>query len=217
MRKPPQLLPLMMVSLLTLTGVAALSGCDVIAYAGSRFEGDPKPRDVAAQYTDLADKKIAVMVLTDDVTRYHFPEAALNISLTMSRALAQHVPGVTTVDPEAIVKFQRDNPYWSTVPPSRLLRQFDVQRLIVIDVAEYSTHEPGNKHLWRGVIDAAVAVYQAEDADPDNKAFEQRVRAEFPENSTVGLTQGDPKTIQLGVLKGFTFRAAGLFYDHQEE
>ena len=212
----PRPIAALLIAAVLLPTVLSLGGCDVIAYTASRFEGEEGPRDVAAQYTGLTDQTVAVMVLTDESVRYRYPDAAYNLCLTMSRDIAQNVAGVTTIDPEAVSTFQRENPYWSTVPPSRLIERYNVDRLVLVDVAEYRTREPGNAHLWKGVIDGSVSVYEAESADPDNRAFEQRVRAEFPQSGTFGLTEGDPQTIQIGMLKLFTDRAAGLFYDHQE-
>ncbi len=199
-------------SLLAALVLSASVGCAVVA----AFDPEDKPQPVAAQYTDLTGRKVAVLVRTDEMTRYRFPESTKALSNAMTRSIAQNVEGVTVVPTRRTLEYQEKNPYWPAVPPSRLIGALEVDRLIVVDVAEYRTQEPGNQYLWRGVIDALIAVYEAESIDPDDKAFEQRVRAEWPEGTTVGLVEGDDATLQAAALSTFTLRGAGLFYDHEE-
>ena len=193
-----------------------LPSCSLIGYPIAIFEGDTKEKEVTARYTDLAGKTFAVMVLADSRIRHRFPDAQQNVSTALTGAITRYVQDTTATAPREVMQYQQDHPHWSTLPPSRLLKTFGVERLIVVDLAQYRTQEPGNAHLWKGVIDAAVAVYQAEDADPDNKAFEEPIHAEFPPGRVLGVTDGDHQTMQLGALKAFTLRAAGLFYNHQE-
>lgn len=196
--------------------LGGLSGCEVVGAPFAAFSPKSQPQPVAAQYTDLVNRKVAVLVRLDEVTAYRFPHATRGITNAMTRTIAQNVEGVTIVPASRILAYQEKNPYWSAVPPGRLITSLDVDRLVVVDVAEYRTQDPGNQYLWRGVIEALIAVYEAESEDPDNKAFEQRVRAEWPEGTTVGLTEGDDATMQAAALSTFTLRGAGLFYDHEE-
>ena len=193
-----------------------LPGCEVVGAPFAAFDNEQGPQPVAAQYTDLAGRKVAVLVGLDELTRYRFPEATRGLANGMTRSIAQNVVGVTVVPTRDTLAFQEKHPYWSAMPPSRLLTSLGVERLIVVDVAEYRTQEPGNQFLWRGVIDALIAVYEAESLDPDDKAYEQRVRAEWPEGTTVGLTEGDDATMQAAALSTFILRGAGIFYDHEE-
>lgn len=191
-------------------------GCEVIGAPFAAFDEDQGPQPVAAQYTGLIGQKVAVLVQTSETTQFRFPESKRAVTNAMTRSIAQNVEGVTVVPADTALAYQKQNPYWPAVPPSRLLDGLGVDRLIVVDVEEYRTQEPGNQYLWRGVIDALVAVYEAEAPDPDDKSFEQRVRAEWPEGTTVGLTEGDDATIQTAALAKFTTRGAGLFFDYEE-
>ncbi|MEM7576457.1 MAG: hypothetical protein AAF328_03190 [Planctomycetota bacterium] len=203
-------------ALMTAMTATTLAGCDVVGAAFMAFDQPEGPQPVSAQYTDLAGQRVAVLVQTSETTQFRFPESKRGLTNAMTRTIAQNVEGVTVVPARVALDYQKQNPYWPAVPPSRLLTALEVDRLIVVDVEEYRTQEPGNQYLWRGVIDALVAVYEAEAPDPDDKAFEQRVRAEWPEGTTVGLTEGDDATIQTATLAKFTIRGAGLFFDHEE-
>jgi hypothetical protein len=212
LRRLKLFLPGTAVCLLLLTA----AGCEVVGAPFAAFDSEEGPQPVAAQYTGLQDQRVAVLVQVGELTRYRFPEATRAIANAMTLSIAQQVPGVTVTPTSRTLAYQAEHPLWSAIPASRVIRALDVDRLVIVDVAEYRTQEPGNQHLWRGVIDALVAVHEADDEDPDNKSFEQRVRAEWPEGTAVGLTTGDDATMQAAALTTFTRRASGLFHDYEE-
>ena len=92
-----------------------------------------------------------------------------------------------------------------------------MQRLVLIDLNEYRLNEPGNRHLWRGYIDGNVAVYEADAEDPDDPAFATTVTAQYPEESSIGLVEGEAETIELAALTSFGLKTGRLFYDHKVE
>jgi hypothetical protein len=96
-----------------------------------------------------------------------------------------------------------------------LLKRLDVDRLIIIDLATYSTHEPGNTHVWRGVVTASVSVADAEVENPNNLTYTQAVGARFPESQPVGVLDAEESTIEMGLNREFATRVATLFFEHQ--
>src|SRR5690606_24234076 len=107
--------------------------------------------------------------------------------------------------------------YWSTLAFDDLIEKLGTQRVVLIDLIEYRTHEPGNAHVWQGLISANVGVIEAEATDPDRMAYSETIGSKFPENSDIGMLNSDDQTIELGMLSLFSRDAAGLFYDHQIE
>lgn len=200
---------LCLVSLLPL-----ITGCNVVAVVASIASG-PRTVDVKAQYTNLSDHAVAVMVLADDHTFYRFPQAPAAVSRAVSRNLAEHLPELQLVHPEDVIRFQNQTPYWNTLPYSTLIQAMKVQRLVLIELVDYRTHEPGNAAIWQGVISATVAVVEAESGDPDDLAFRTSVSARYPDGTRIGITDSDDATIQTGMLQRFADSAARLFYDHQ--
>ncbi|MEM6459529.1 MAG: hypothetical protein AAF710_09080 [Planctomycetota bacterium] len=202
-----------------LTLAPLMGGCNVIAWGAQAARGDEDaPVPVEAQYTDLVDQRVAVMVSADEFTLFRFPRATSRVGQAVSNGIAANVEGAAVSLPAQVDAFQRGNPYWITTRPSRLLDRLGVDRLVVIDLNEYRTHEAGNANVWRGVVDATVSVYEADGEDPDNRTFEAQVRAEYPEGSQFGLVSqtADEATIEAAVLQVFALRAGGLFYDHRD-
>lgn len=196
----------------------ALSGCNIIAWAAAASRDDDKPIDVPAEYLDMVDKRIAVMVSADEYTLFRFPRASDNVSQAVSNAIQANVENAVVSIPREVSRYQRKNPYWITSRPSRLIDEMGVDRLIIIDLNEYRTNEEGNSSVWRGVIDGTVSVYEADGEDPDNRTFEKQVRAEYPEGSTFGLISADTDQAQIetAALNLFARRAGGLFFDHKD-
>jgi len=194
---------------------ALLPGCAVLGFGAQVFK-DETPDRVEAQYTDLADQDVAVMVAASETTLYQHPQAREAITKAMSRRIAENIENVSLMAPDEILDYQVENPYWHTLPYSEVLEKLEVDRLVLVDLVDYQTHEPGNAHVLRGLISANVGVLEADAMDADTFAFRQNVRAKYPRDAKVGLINSDEQTVELATVKHFTHKAAGLFYDHTE-
>ncbi|MEM6856023.1 MAG: hypothetical protein AAF593_16585 [Planctomycetota bacterium] len=195
-----------------------MTGCNMLAWAAAVSRDDDKPVDVEAEYLDMVDKRIAVMVSADEYTLFRFPRSTDNVGQAVGNAIHNNVEGAAVSIPREIARYQRQNPYWITSRPSRLIDELGVDRLVIIDLNEYRTNEEGNSSIWRGVVDGTVSVYEADGEDPDNATFQKQVRAEYPEGSTFGLVSADADQakIEAATLSVFARRAGGLFFDYQE-
>ncbi len=173
--------------------------------------------DVTAEYLGLADQRLAVMVAADSHMLSSYPDAPLHICKTITARIANHVPGVTTTIPDQVLKFQAANPYWMNMRYGDLAKKMGVDKIVLIDLVEYQTHEPGNAHIWQGLVTANLGVIDADAPDPDNFVYYNTVSVRFPETSSVGIIDADDETIQLGMVVLFARKGGGLFYDHQIE
>lgn len=179
--------------------------------------GEKKMIDVKAQYLGLADQRVAVLASADPHLLHQYPKAAALINQAVTARIARNVPGVTTTIPDQIDAFQKENPYWMNMRYGELAKRLDVDKVVLIDLIEYQTHEPGNAHIWQGLATANIGVIDADARDPDNFVFQNTVEARFPEKNSVGIIDSDNDTIQLGLIFLFAQRGGGLFYDHKVE
>jgi len=192
---------------LCLTG----AGCDTLK------SDQKKMVDIPAEFMELDGQKVAVMVAADGLLLYQYPKAPDQICRAVTGKIAAHVPGVTTTIPNQVMRFQKDNPYWQNIRYGELARKMGVDKVVLIDLVEYRTHEPGNAYLWQGIITANIGVIDTHAQDPDNFVYYNTVEVRFPEKSSIGLVDSDDESIQLGMLILFARDAGGLFYDHQVE
>jgi len=194
--------------------VSAAGGCRFAGWAADAALGDAD-ESVEAVYKGLAGKRVAVLVAAPQATLYRHPQAPLKIGRCVSGHLAENVDGITLSDPAQLNTFHLRNPHWPAIPPSRLMQRLGVERMVVIDLAEYATHEPGNAHVLQGIVVGRVGVSAAEADHPDVQVFSQVVSARYPAGSPIGVVGGDEQTIELGMLDMFARRTAGLFHDHR--
>ncbi|MGB0768588.1 MAG: hypothetical protein ACPGYV_12885 [Phycisphaeraceae bacterium] len=200
--------------------VAPLIALSLVLLVGcSSLMGTKKIIDVDGQYMDLANRSVAVVVSMSDFAEFTHPTAKSTITKEITRRIIANVPGVTATSPNDVLAWQEANPYWATRPPSAMIRQLKVERLVLVEIGEYRTHEPGDKHVLRGIISASVHVVEAEAADPDNfgASFTQNTLYPEPGESKIGRVGDSEAAIEARTQLRFCESAAGLFYDHQIE
>lgn len=200
---------------------AGLAGCQAVGWVGQAVGGGTSQRQVKAQYTGLSGKTVAVIVAADDFTLFRYPEASFKVGRAVSARLSDELPGVRVVDPRQIQRFQNENPYWNTLLVSDLIKRLGTERLVYIDLVEYETHEAGNRHVGQGKIVANVNVLEADAAsrglDPDQFAFSAPVQSLYPEDTSFGVLDADPQTLELAVVSIFSRDVLRLFRDHTIE
>ena len=195
--------------------MASLAACQPAGWLAGAVAGGKRMVDVPAEYRGLDQQKIAVLVAAPNTVLFEFPDVSLNVCRAASGRIAADVPGAALSDPRQVVAFQRNNPQWIGVPTSQLIERLNVQRLVMIDLAEYSTHESGNAHQFRGIVVAQISVTEAGGEVASNAAYSKVVSARFPEEVGLSLLEEDAGTIELGMLDLFSRRVSGLFHDHK--
>ncbi|MEM9414430.1 MAG: hypothetical protein AAGA29_02990 [Planctomycetota bacterium] len=177
---------------------------------------DPKTYDREAQYLGLNDQSVAVIVAMSDQTEYRYPDARQQIAREITRRIAISVPGIDVVNPDVLIQWQAENPYWTARPPSMVIEALNVDRVVMVEIGEYRMTDPGDTNIKRGVISGNVNVIEADAADPDNFGFTQSVRLSFPDEfrTRVGLPAASVDDIRTITVSRFTEDVAGLFYDH---
>ncbi len=85
-----------------------LGGCstDSLAYLSYVFLGSNPTEEVKAEFKDLENKTVAIVVFADQSVQYEYPCARAELSLACASLLRKNVKGITVVDPLRIVKYQ---------------------------------------------------------------------------------------------------------------
>lgn len=204
-------------ALAALALVVSLGGCKLAGWAAQAIVGDDEEKPLASEYQGLSKKRVAVLVNADERTLYWHPRSPLNVATAVSSALSQTVAGIELVNPSAVLEFQGKNPYWVAVPYGELARELKVDRLVVISLARYSFHEPGNKELWQGNLAGRVSVSEVDSKDPNNFVYAKTVSVQFPEDRPMGVVNANESTIELGMLKLFSQRVGALLSDKKPD
>ncbi|QDU71163.1 hypothetical protein [Mucisphaera calidilacus] len=192
--------------------IPSLGGCDFLSYL---FLGYEDKEEVDAAYLGLDGRRVAVLVAADDQILYQHPGASRLIAQSLGASLVTGLENVTLADPATVDAFTNDNPYWETLLPSKLIEGLGVDRLVLVGLYEYRLHEPGNAHVWRGVVSADVSVIEVESEDPDNAAFSSVVSVQYPPETQIGVLESDSQTVEIGLLQAFAQKATNLFRKHE--
>lgn len=200
------------------TGTIACLVVGVLLLVGCETPGARKPIDVEASYLGLNNRSVAVLVSTSDHIDFKHPDARRLITEEIARRIMINVPGVKVTDPTQIIAWQAkdENRYWAARPPSAMVRHFAVDRLVLVEIGEYRTHDPGDKYVLRGIVSATVNIYEAETGNPDNPSamFPKNVMYPGPKESKIGRVGISEKEVEFKTQVRFCEETAGLFFDH---
>lgn len=191
------------------------SGCQILGFfAKTAYEqGSHK---VYAEYEGLRGHDFAVLVSADQVLRANDPELAVRMTNALTRMLSIPDIGATGVVPGPLVlKFEYNNPSWTSWSYERLADEFTVDRLVLIDLYEYRLTETGNRHVWDAHAAARVSVYEAESSDEET-AFSREIQVHFPDEMGVTRSERPEEFIREGLEVRLVNRIAWLMFDHEE-
>ena len=199
---------------LLLLSVSFISGCNVVGWLAAPWGKDTEKIEYKAQYNKLHGKNIAVLVSADQEILGQHSTALIQTSRAVSERIADNMPDVMVMNPTEVIKYQRENPYWYIAPYEEVLDGLGVDAVVIVNLSEFRTHEPGNKYQWQGVMAGSVTVADKSALDPNDATFYQTVRVEFPEGSKVGVLNSSEQAIMLGMRSLFSRDAAGFFFDY---
>ncbi|MGE0480962.1 MAG: hypothetical protein AB7Q17_10875 [Phycisphaerae bacterium] len=192
--------------------LALLAGCRLMALPFLMW-GEEPTKTVAAEYADLGGKKIAVAVWAEMDTRFEYPFVQLEIAEHVRAALEASLKGTTFVPARQIVEHQKRNPEWERGSPGALAARFKADRVLLVELSQYSTREPDSPHLLRGRISAAVKVYGA-DEQRDAPLYRTTVDTVFPEDS-VGQFGVSDDQVRRATMEAFASDVARKFHEHK--
>jgi len=193
-------------------------GCNWLCYITRVVAGDDTTKrvKVLAAYEGLVNQRVAVLVAADEFTYFEYPKATLRTRQVVTARLTEDIEGFKPVDPEQLERFQNENPHWSTWTYEELLKRLDVDRIVYIDLSEYTTHKGGDANTWRGALTANVGVASTDSPNPNALVFRDSIKVIYPQDVPVAMPDGDDETIELGMLNLFSTAVAWKFTDHEE-
>lgn len=198
-------------SVLLLIGVG---GCNYMRWLSAPFWPDETKTKMPVQYEGMEGQKVAVVVSADEFLLHRFPTAPAEVGRAIGERMVANLNDIEMMDPGEVTEYLKENPYWDVTPYSKLLEALEVDRIVFVELIEYRTQEPGNAHIWKGMIAGHVNVLSAEAEDQDTPVFRTTIRAEFPEKNEFGVVSSSDEEIRLGMHSLFSRDAAGLFYEY---
>jgi len=197
----------------TLLLCTGLSACNVAGYVAHSMQQDV-PKEVKAKYTGLENKRVAVMVQSSSFVYSMSPQGPDKVGYGIGAKMQANIEGVTVIPKDIVDTYKRKNRGWIAYEPARVMKDLGVDRVVLVDLYEYRTHEPGNPHIKMGIMASNVSVLSLEEYDPNTIAFSTDVRTQWPKDTKVGAVTLDDAKVEQVTLNYFLREAAGLFYDY---
>jgi hypothetical protein len=197
----------MRIRLLLLAGLAGLlPGCRALALLGGN-----ETKTIPAEYPYLADRKVVLVVSAPDEALFEHPNVQWEVGDHVRLALETNIKNVKVVDPKQVFDFQRSEHNWEQLDPAELGKRFGAERVIEIDLTQYTTREPESPHLFRGHVTAALRVYNTEYPNSEH-TYRGQVQTAWPENGPGAYGVND-RDVRAATLEAFAQDVAGKFYD----
>jgi len=198
--------------LATATTLTALAGCQMLAAPFVLFAPEPT-RTLPAEYPYLAGKKVCLLVWADSYTLMEYPFVQLEVSEHAAAEMKQRIRGASFVPNRAVVDYQRQDPDWDRAHPAAIGQKFGSDRVVVIELTQYTTREPESTYLYRGRIGANLRVYNTQypDAGP---AYRATVETLYPPDSH-GQWGSSEDGLRKATMEAFARDLTGKFYDRQ--
>ncbi|MCH2137633.1 MAG: hypothetical protein MK074_01095 [Phycisphaerales bacterium] len=208
-----------LVPLVLLLGLALCAGGCAALHAAAglaqNFEYQ-KEVEVLAAYDGLQHSTVAVLVDSDLALRYERPGLIPELTVNLSRAIGKNVQGVKVVAPAHVLQWQYQTPDWNLLPRGEVAKQLGVERVVWVDLQTFRLHPVGNAYLWEGVAEAEIGIVEESGWDQDAFVDAWRVRAAFPDLTSLDRDSATEQAIKLGLEANFVKQTAWLFYPHKE-
>jgi hypothetical protein len=197
---------------LLLALLAANSGCKLLASPLLLWGPEPT-KVVPAEFPYLQGKKVCVVVWADSETLFEYQWVPLEVSEHVAAAMKPNVRGISFIPNRNVVELQRRDVDWDRRDPTVLGARFGADRVLMIELTQYTTREPESPHLCRGRIAANVKVYnvQYQNSDP---VFKTSVEVVYPPDSA-GPWGTNDDAIRKATMEAFAGELAGKFYDRR--
>lgn len=212
---PTGVLPIRKTATLTLL-IAALAacvaGCQALAIPWVAFMDEPT-KPVPAEYPHLEGKKVCILVWADSDTLFEYRNAQLELSEFVLAALKANLKKITFVPNRTVVDLQRADVDWDRKSPAKLGNELGAERVLMLELTQYTTREPESPHLYRGRISANVKVYDAGQAD-SAPTFKANVETVYPPGDAAEWGSSD-SSVRDAAMRAFAADVAGKFYDRR--
>jgi len=152
----------------------------------------------------------------DRVIEASHPGLAAHLTGSISENLVANAGASGYVPAPNLLNYLLQHPEWVAHPISDLAKTLDVDRLIYIDLYEYTLHEPGNSYLWAGSASGSVAVIEADSPYPDEFAYQMPISVQYPDQMGFGPSELSKQQVSSVLSSRFINRSSWLFYLHDE-
>jgi len=195
-----------------------LSGCIIGAAIGGMAESAHRTgkTEIEAEYSGIEGHSFTVVISADRFIESGNPGISVRVNQRINDRLIQNALPTFAIPSQDLLTVLYNTPQWTAMPRGEVAEMLGVERLVVVELIEYSLHEPGNQYIWDGSASAMVTVYESDSGFPDDPVFEKAVRVKFPDSTGFMRTDIPEAAVTTELSNRLVNRIAWLFYTHEE-
>src|SRR5687768_16867542 len=213
---------------LLLLGLCLLAGgCQLLGIVASKAPA----RTVPPAYEGLAGKTTAVWVWVDPGVDLDYPRLSLDVATRLQRNLetvrdrgnrrqkGELKETTFPIQPASVVKYQKRDPGLNMTPITQIAPRLEVERLIYIEVMDFTTQGGAAAGLLRGVATVNISVIEVDPRTNSARAGyeEQGARFVFPPGSREeGSSSLTEQAVYQGLVMQLADQASLRFISHPE-
>lgn len=205
-------------ALLLGAAMLAIPGCIIPAAIGGMAESYQRTgkTEVPAEYTGISGKSFAVVVSGSRMMEGEHPGLTARLIQRINDRLILNANPSYAIPSGDLLTVLFNTPQWPAMTRGEVAEMLGVERLVVVEVIEYSLHEPGNQYIWDGVGSVLVSVYESDSGLPDDPVYEKAIRVTFPDSRGFMRTDLPESAVTTELSNRIVNRVSWLFYDHEE-
>lgn len=191
------------------------TGCNLVSLPFVLFAPEPTEK-VPAEYTKLKGKKLVILVWAEQATLYEYPKVQLEASSYIRYHLKEKYGDLDIISPSDVYHYMQSNPDWDSEHPAKIGRHFKADLVMMTELMEFTTREPGSPNLFRGRVRARVTMYDLSAGEDRPKGVALKpAEAVFPPDRPIGVLRADDRWIRAETYKEFGRVVARKFYEHE--
>ncbi|HVX85343.1 MAG TPA: hypothetical protein VH253_11225 [Phycisphaerae bacterium] len=188
----------------------ALAGC--WAFAASREVNGEK---IPAQYTGLDNQSVAIVVFADEASTDEFPNSREEIANFLTAAFHTKMASVRLLDPREVMNWQDDTLNWNALSEKDIGKHFSTDRVLYIELLDYSTRANQGYGDLQGHIKAECKVFET-GAPGTSPAWSGVIDVRWPADRPLDPTTGSEVAVRKRVLEEFSNQLVNCFVEHRQ-
>jgi len=197
-----------------LTGLATLSGCNYFILLGYLIGGPPS---IAPDYDVLTGASLSDSGVVAAVVCYAPNDVLCNFS-HVDREVAKrvayrlHSHKIKAVNPDRVQQWLDENPNWDE--PEEVGRGVGATHVVYIDLTMYTLFEENSHELYRGRAEGIVTVYELEEEEGSEPIYSKELLSRYPLAAPRSTSEVSRPGFQRAYLDRLSEEIGRLFYEH---
>ena len=129
--------------------------------------------------------------------------------------MRQHLPTTRLLNPRDVIAWQNNTINWYALPEKDIGRHFSVDRVLYIEVTDYSTRRTIGYSDLQGHLRARCKIFETDDPST-SAAWTGVVDASWPTDRPLDPTQTNDGAVRIRTLEMFADQLVQYFYDHRD-